>query len=160
MLKLHCSEKMYMKGKKSVKTIAPRSFVIPSIKKPLALTLPGDSSKLLLRKAPQHVTRMDSRDFLKNRIKTKRKKSTEAEELQTNLELLKNKIKSRRKSSKAEEFESSDSKSKKLLETLKQQIFEKLHRQDNVKRSAEIKQEIEKRLRRKEKLKTWQKLSK
>uniref|UniRef100_A0A8D8YQ03 Uncharacterized protein n=1 Tax=Cacopsylla melanoneura TaxID=428564 RepID=A0A8D8YQ03_9HEMI len=147
-------------GKKSLKTIAPRSFVIPSIKKPLALTLPGDSSKLLLRKAPQHVTRMDSRDFLKNRIKTKRKKSTEAEELQTNLELLKNKIKSRRKSSKAEEFESSDSKSKKLLETLKQQIFEKLHRQDNVKRSAEIKQEIEKRLRRKEKLKTWQKLSK
>lgn len=101
-------------------------------KKPRALTLPGESSKLLLLKS--HAHRIESKTKV-IKVKAKRK--------QPNKE-------------KFEEFDSSD-KSKQLLENLKQQIFNKLHRQENTKRATEVKQEIERRLRRKEKLKAKRK---
>ncbi|KAI5701259.1 hypothetical protein M8J75_007816 [Diaphorina citri] len=60
--------------------------------------------------------------------------------------------KSKRKPTSSHVPESKEqSNSKKLLENLKKQIFDKLHKQDNTKRAAEVRKEIERRLRRKEK---------
>lgn len=94
------------------------------MKKP-KLVFPGDSSKLVFLKKPLVKQRIE-RDNLKT-LKTNSKRTVE-------------------------EFDKSDSKSKKLLERLKQQIFDKLHQQEKGRRVVDVRLELETRLKKRDKM--------